>query len=324
MIRGKILSTCGRLAFRAVISAGVVEQTLPLPSECRPSVSSCQQQPNRTITTNPKTDSSGNFKVHASCCGFPKDLLMGPSFVRERGVFGDDACFVAKYKSTHIVGVADGVGGWRKYGIDPSEFSSRLMRICSELVALGEFEPRRPDKLLAKAFEMLATPPRPIGSSTACVLIVHQDTLYSANLGDSGYLVLRKGHIIFRSREQTHYFNAPFQLSLPPENAKYSGFIGDSPENADLNSIILQSGDIVVLATDGLWDNVSEHLIVKHLSDIQPGDAQEACNGLALIARQLAFDTRHLSPFAVKASQHGIDAPGGKPDDITLVLLIIV
>lgn len=77
----------------------------------------------------------------------------------------------------------------------------------------------RPDLLLAKAFETLALPPRPVGSSTACVLIVHRGMLHSANLGDSGYLVLRKGEIVYKSREQTHYFNAPFQLSLPPENS---------------------------------------------------------------------------------------------------------
>lgn len=84
---------------------------------------------------------------------------------------------------------------------------------------LGKFEPTRPDKLLAQAYEALAEPPRPIGSSTACVLVVHQDTLYSANLGDSGYLVIRNGKVAYRSREQTHYFNAPYQLSLLPADA---------------------------------------------------------------------------------------------------------
>lgn len=51
---------------------------------------------------------------------------------------------------------------------------------------------------------------------------------------------------------------------------------------------------------------------------------QQACNALALTARRLAFDSKHLSPFAMKASQHGIDAPGGKPDDITLIVLLVV
>lgn len=84
----------------------------------------------------------------------------------------------------------------------------------------GRFEPERPDRLLASAFENLSKPPRPVGSSTACVLVVHQDMLYSANLGDSGFLVIRAGDVVFRSREQQHYFNAPFQLSLPPVDTR--------------------------------------------------------------------------------------------------------
>ncbi|VDN59735.1 unnamed protein product [Dracunculus medinensis] len=317
MMKSRLFAHYGRLAFRAVVTGGVLIDVAH--TECRPSVST-----NRfyaAVSSNSVNEH--DHKVHTSCCGFPKNLIGGASMVLDQGVIGEDACFIARINNTYVVGVADGVGGWRKYGIDPSEFSSRLMNICSDIVRKGEFEPMRPDLLLAKAFETLALPPRPVGSSTACVLIVHRGMLHSANLGDSGYLVLRKGEIVYKSREQTHYFNAPFQLSLPPENSPFSGFIGDSPDMAELHSISLKSGDIIVLATDGLWDNVSENLIVEQLKDIQPGDLQSACNSLALSARRLAFDTRHTSPFAVKASKHGIDAPGGKPDDITLVLLLI-
>ncbi|VDK47355.1 unnamed protein product [Anisakis simplex] len=316
-----MLVNCGRVVVRAIISAGVIDHSIQLPAECRRGVSKCENF-STTVTTN-QPEQTPVTRVYASCCGFPKDLVNGPSVVRDNGVFGDDACFIANFKNTHVVGVADGVGGWRRYGIDPSEFSSRLMKACSELVQSGEFEPRRPDRLLAQAYETLSEPPHPIGSSTACLLIVNEDTLYSANLGDSGFLVLRKGEIVYRSREQTHYFNAPFQLSLLPESAGGSGFFGDPPEKAELNSIDLQSGDVVVLATDGLWDNVSESVIIEQLANVQQSDIQAACNTLALTARRLAFDSRHLSPFAVKASLHGINAPGGKPDDITLVLLLI-
>lgn len=34
------------------------------------------------------------------------------------------------------------------------------------------------------------------------------------------------------------------------------------------------SGDIIVLATDGLWDNVTEDEIIKQLSGLKPGDVQ--------------------------------------------------
>lgn len=45
-------------------------------------------------------------------------------------------------------------------------------------------------------------------------------TVHTANIGDSGFLVVRGGQVVHRSEEQTHYFNTPFQLSLaPPEHS---------------------------------------------------------------------------------------------------------
>jgi protein phosphatase PTC7 len=264
--------------------------------------------------------------VDATCCGFPKDLIGGPSHVLDHGVFGEDACFISSYKSTHVAGVADGVGGWRKYGIDSSEFSSRLMKNCSEIVKSGDFEPARPDLIIAKAFKDLSHSPRPIGSSTACVVVVHQRTLYSANLGDSGFLVYRKGKIIYRSMEQVHYFNAPFQLTLLPDQCDREGFITDTPEKSDLEQIALEAGDVILLATDGLWDNVPDDVLANALGSIDEPSTQAlqaTCNSIALIARRLSHDADHASPFAVKAGQHGIRASGGKPDDITLVLIYI-
>jgi len=310
---------CGRLVFRAVISAGIVDNSNLCHS--RPSISTLNNASGKAAPA----AKAPNHKVLASCCGFPKDMVNGPSVVNDHGVFGDDACFIQRHKNIHVAGVADGVGGWRKYGIDPSEFSRRLMKICSELVLKGEFEPSSPQDLIARAFRVLSLPPRPIGSSTACVVVLHHNVLYTANLGDSGFLVMRKGKIIYKSKEQTHYFNAPFQLSLPPESVLNQGYISDSPEKAELDRIEVESGDLVVLATDGLWDNVSDQIIEDHLSILSTGneDVQLACNALALTARRLAFDSCHVSPFALKASQHGLDCPGGKPDDITLVLILI-
>lgn len=50
-----------------------------------------------------------------------------------------------------------------------------------------------------------------IGSSTACICVFNRETnyLYSANLGDSGFVVIRKNKIVHRSQETLHYFNAP-------------------------------------------------------------------------------------------------------------------
>lgn len=60
------------------------------------------------------------------------------------------------------IGVADGVGGWRAYGIDPGEFSSYLMRTCERLVRMGHFKLSEPGDLLAKSYYELLEHKKPI------------------------------------------------------------------------------------------------------------------------------------------------------------------
>lgn len=61
-----------------------------------------------------------------------------------------------------ILGVADGVGGWRSYGIDPGEFSSFLMRTCERLVDSSDFNPKQPVNLLAYSYCELLEQKKPI------------------------------------------------------------------------------------------------------------------------------------------------------------------
>lgn len=61
-----------------------------------------------------------------------------------------------------LLGVADGVGGWRHYGIDPGEFSSFLMTTCERLVSLGKVKPNEPNKLLAQSYYELLENKQPI------------------------------------------------------------------------------------------------------------------------------------------------------------------
>lgn len=62
----------------------------------------------------------------------------------------------------NVLGVADGVGGWRHYGIDPGEFSSFLMRTCERLVSMGRFTPSEPAGLLARSYYELLENKQPI------------------------------------------------------------------------------------------------------------------------------------------------------------------
>lgn len=60
------------------------------------------------------------------------------------------------------VGVADGVGGWRQYGIDPGEFSSNLMKTCERLVTCGKFIESQPSSLLARSYNELLENKQPV------------------------------------------------------------------------------------------------------------------------------------------------------------------
>lgn len=73
-------------------------------------------------------------------------------------------------------------------------------------------------QLLCKCFHSCVS----AGSSTACIVILDRQShrLHTANLGDSGFLVVRGGEVVHRSDEQQHYFNTPFQLSIAPPGAE--------------------------------------------------------------------------------------------------------
>lgn len=141
----------------------------------------------------------------------------------------------------------------------------------------------------------------PAGSATACMLTfdASKGVLRSANLGDSGFLVLRPGssgsttssinaaakdlgadtdesgggagvHVVHhQSKPQTHGFNTPLQLSKLPPEFRFDGSIDSQPSNADLFSCRLRDGDIVLAATDGFWDNVSTSEVLQLVAFIR-------------------------------------------------------
>ncbi|XP_077996290.1 protein phosphatase PTC7 homolog [Glandiceps talaboti] len=254
-------------------------------------------------------------------CGFAKD----PSnSVFEKGIFGADAWFFSRYKYVDVLGVADGVGGWRKYDVDPSLFSSTLMKTCERIVKQGKFSITSPVGILSESYKELLENKAPvIGSSTACILIFdHENHIaYTANLGDSGFLIVRGNKVIHRSEEQQHIFNMPFQLSISPPGLE--GVTSDRPESAASSSVGLKESDLILMATDGLFDNMPDTLILQELATLKDRTVesiQSKVNTIAEHARQLAYDSTYMSPFAEHARENGLDFTGGKPDDISVLL----
>ncbi|CAI5651238.1 unnamed protein product [Oreochromis niloticus] len=166
-----------------------------------------------------------------------------------------------------------------------------------------------------------------LGSSTACIVILDRQShrLHTANLGDSGFLVVRGGEVVHRSDEQQHYFNTPFQLSIAPPGAE-GAVLSDSPDAADSTSFDVQLGDIILTATDGLFDNMPDYMILQELKKLKNTNyesIQQTARSIAEQAHVLAYDPNYMSPFAQFACDNGLNVRGGKPDDITVLLSIV-
>lgn len=98
MIRTKLLSRYSTLAVRALVTASVAERCF--------TSGRCFHNHCATDIPTASVHHHQNVKdVHASCCGFPKHLKNGPSTVLDQGVFGDDACFIAHFENTYVVGM---------------------------------------------------------------------------------------------------------------------------------------------------------------------------------------------------------------------------
>lgn len=279
---------------------------------------------------------------------------------------GQDAFFVSRVSDTGAVafGVADGVGGYSMSGIDSADFSHTLCEDMAEISYHSEV-PMRADMLIEAGYISACSNPNVLGGgSTACVGVAKPDgTMEAANLGDSGFVILRGGRVHHTSQPQTHAFNTPFQLSVIPleviEQARKFGGpipISDRPRDAHVDTHDLQHGDVLIFATDGLWDNLSAQDVLRLVSNemvaaggwvetpdhgIQTGedlsrlvdeDGEKAsiqgviAKKVASKAKDMSVNTKIDGPFAKEVRRYfpGEVYHGGKRDDICVLCCIVV
>jgi len=89
----------------------------------------------------------------------------------------------------------------------------------------------------------------------------------------------------------------------------------------------VSAGDIIVAATDGLFDNVYNEETAVLVSELRRRgqEPKAAASGVAQFARSRAGDPQHPSPFAHGATLAGWpDMHGGKMDDITVLVAYVL
>ncbi|KAI7865810.1 phosphatase 2C-like domain-containing protein [Spinellus fusiger] len=269
---------------------------------------------------------------------------------------GEDAYF----QRLDSLGVADGVGGWSgakvtaidrgleaniyfyphtsiyihihpdvdtcsHHSANVARCSQKLMHYCYiELdrydniddPCFYEYDKANPVTILQKSYDEASreeTEEGIIGSTTACIALLRHSELRIANLGDCGISIIRNSHYLFRSEEQQHSFNFPFQLGTGSP---------DKPTDAQVFTIQVERGDIIILGSDGLYDNLFDRDILStvnnHISPyIMPSinqrparilnfDPQPLAKALADRAKGVSEDRRNVdSPFQTRAIQEG-------------------
>ncbi|KAF9344029.1 Protein phosphatase PTC7 [Mortierella sp. AD094] len=280
---------------------------------------------------------------------------------------GEDAFFHVSTPSRVALGVADGVGGWSEVGVDPALFSWALMDNAESVARLTDIDvdhadpknaqvankiPLDAQSILDGAYsELIQSGKVEAGSSTACILSLCKmtGTLRASNLGDSAYLLIRDNKCIYESPSQQHFWNCPYQLTvLPPGYPGAGQHVMDTPKDAAQTTHQLQDGDVIVLATDGFWDNVFSkeaiELVDRELGDIiqQSKNRNKVANGenltpngsdsdivgrvralsqrLTNTARRFSLDQKRVSPFSQSARHI---RSGGKIDDITVIVTLV-
>lgn len=218
---------------------------------------------------------------------------------------GEDAHFLSD--DMKIIGVADGVGGWADIGVDPALYSRSLME-GAKLTVESPLSSRDPVDIMSEAYQYSTYVQ---GSSTCCILTLDGIHITAANLGDSGFMVIRGLEIIFRTKEQQHSFNFPYQIGTGS---------ADKPQHSQRLNVEVQPGDLVIVGTDGLWDNLFDDDIIAVVANA-PSDPATIAQHIARQAHLVANDKDIISPFSKSARSNGYPlATGGKLDDITVLV----
>eukprot|EP00198_Chlamydomonas_reinhardtii_P000304 XP_001689639.1 predicted protein [Chlamydomonas reinhardtii] len=263
------------------------------------------------------------------------------------------------------MGVADGVFMWREQGIDSGDFSRALMRLSEASVLSGSADvvkgsstacvvlvnQERGQLLAANLGDSGCLLLRPVEDGNAADQSAAPETAlddvaeYSAGASPPEAPAERWAHTVyegshaassapqpeerrqahgprkflvkFRTNQLEHDFGRPYQLGHHAN--------ADTVDKCDVATRAVRRGDVLVLGTDGLLDN---------LSDVEIAEEVAACRGrgqgpsiiaqrLARLAFEASYDKGRVTPYAVAASEHfDMVYSGGKPDDITVLCAV--
>mmetsp|Transcript_36701 Transcript_36701/g.84454 ORF Transcript_36701/g.84454 Transcript_36701/m.84454 type:complete len:553 (+) Transcript_36701:66-1724(+) len=293
----------------------------------------------------------------------------------EKGTDGADSFYIDAVSNS--MGVADGVGEWEwRFKCSARAFADELMEGSKQAARVVATTDGSIGKVAVDMLQQGHDSTRAFGAATALVAKLggqNNKSLGVACLGDASMLHLRREQVgqqvayrcLARTKEQQHSFNCPFQLSRLPvpddfprlvkegkgalvravERSLHLKAKQDQPEDAEWYVYHVQQGDLIVMGTDGLFDNLYDQEIcqladcavtpfeVRGLASEKPGTDGQRCeeelasrlaSALAKAACIRSQSSNGKTPFGDHARQVGMHHMGGKMDDITCLCSWVV
>ena len=242
---------------------------------------------------------------------------------------GEDASF----SRDGYYAVFDGVSGWARKGVDAGAFSRELAantaNALDRIRSCGYHAETVFDDL-EMALDAGLAEIELLGSTTVCMLSISPDGRVASflNVGDSGFHIFRPAEddvrslqLVAKSRPQQHAHNHPFQLSSWAATMK----VRDLPSDGERYQHELLPGDIILLTTDGVLDNLFDEQIRAILEEVR-AEGGDVCSNIAAAvaerAREASLGTTEMTPWQVSlgATRGSPEAKlGGKVDDITVL-----
>ncbi|CAH8384591.1 unnamed protein product [Eruca vesicaria subsp. sativa] len=222
----------------------------------------------------------------------------------------EDAYFISH---NNWLGVADGVSQWSFEEINEGMYAQELMSNCEKIISDETAEICDPVQVLHRSVNETKSS----GSSTALIGHLSNNELHIANAGDSGFIVIRNRRVLQKSSPMFHHFCFPLHITRGDDVLKL----------AEVYHVNVEEGDVVITATDGLFDNLYEKEIVSIVcrlleQGLEP--QQRIAELLATKAQEVGRSETERTPFADAAKEEGHDGyKGGKLDAVTVIVSLV-
>ncbi len=241
----------------------------------------------------------GQLERHALQEKLPEPLRLRAGSRCVRGGYranNEDKCYADVTQGIFLV--ADGMGG-RQGGAEASRYVVKAVpRVLQAATRRGKLDDRSAKSVVERALQAArrgmnrlarrCPDCRQMGATMASI-IINGDTAHVANVGDCRAYLIRGSRIRRLTRDQTFVqtlVDAGVLTAREAQQSSYRHVVLNAVSTKDLEppfmqTVELQAGDRLLLATDGLTGVLDDELIAQRVAD---GSPQEAADALVLEA----------------------------------------